>query len=75
MRAFGFQPGNEEINNMMSEIYCEGKGVIEFADFLELMARKISARDPTEEIMKAFMLFDDDRTGKISLRNLKKAAR
>lgn len=75
MRALGFEPKKEEVKKMISEVDREGKGVIEFADFMELMTGKISERDPREEILKAFRLFDDDSTGKISLKNLKRVAR
>ncbi len=38
------------------------------------MSTKMSVKDTKEEILKAFKLFDDDDTGKISFDNLKRVA-
>lgn len=40
-----------------------------------IVTEKILARDPLDEIRRAFQLFDDDNTGKISLRNLRRVAK
>ena len=75
MRALGFDVKKPEIVELMNEYDWEGTGSIEYADFLDIMTTKIRNRDPVEEILKAFKLFDEDNTGKISLRNLKRVAR
>ena len=75
MRALGFDVKKQEVLNLMREYDREGSGQIEYPDFLEIMTTKISERDPIEEISKAFKLFDEDNTGRISLRNLRRIAR
>ena len=40
-----------------------------------MMTGKMGDRDSPEEIRRVFKLFDDDETGKISFRNLKRVAR
>jgi centrin-3 len=44
-------------------------------DFCDAVSERILARDPMDEIRRAFQLFDDDNTGKISLRNLRRVAK
>ena len=39
------------------------------------LSQRVWQKDPHEEILKAFKLFDDDDSGKISLRNLRRVAR
>jgi len=45
------------------------------ADIRETVAERILARDPAEEIKRAFQLFDEEKTGRISLKNLKRVVR
>lgn len=75
MRALGFEPKKEEIKKMIADIDKEGSGTINFEDFLSMMTVKMSEKDSKEEILKAFRLFDDDCTGKISFKNLKRVAK
>jgi centrin-1 len=75
MRALGFEPKKEEVKKMIADIDKDGDGTIDFNEFLDMMTAKMGERDSREEILKAFRLFDDDETGKISFKNLKRVAK
>lgn len=74
MRALGFDATKEEIRKLISQIDTDKSGTVNFSEFLTMMTTKMGERDSREEIIKAFRLFDDDETGKISFRNLKRVA-
>ena len=75
MRALGFEVKKEELRKMITDIDADGSGNIEFPEFLEMMTGKMGEKDTKEEILKVFKLFDDDSTGKISFKNLKRVAK
>ena len=75
MRALGFECKRDEIKKMIADVDQNGSGVIDYNEFLDMMTTKMAERDPREEMIKAFRLFDDDETGKISFRNLKRVAK
>ena len=75
MRALGFEPKKEEIRKLIADVDTNGSGVIDFPEFLDMMTTKMAERDPREEMIKAFRLFDDDETGKITFKNLKRVAK
>ena len=75
MRALGFEPKKEEIMKMIRDADQDNSGVIDFPEFLDMMTQRMSDRDPKDDMLKAFRLFDDDETGKISFKNLKRVAK
>ncbi|KAH0573187.1 Centrin [Spironucleus salmonicida] len=75
MRALGFEPKRDELKRMISEVDSSGNGTLDLNDFFRIMTAKMGERDSREEILKAFRLFDEDDTGKISFKNLKRVAK
>lgn len=75
MRALGFEPKKEEVRKMIADIDKNGSGSIDFEEFLSMMTVKMGERDSKEEMIKAFRLFDDDETGRITFKNLKRVAK
>uniref|UniRef100_A0A7S1F4C4 EF-hand domain-containing protein n=1 Tax=Noctiluca scintillans TaxID=2966 RepID=A0A7S1F4C4_NOCSC len=73
MGALGLAPNTEEIDLMVSR--GKSDGAIGFPAFSQMMKNKFLRRDPRDQILKAFRLFDHDETGNISFHNLRHVAK
>ncbi|KAL6637834.1 hypothetical protein ACP70R_025406 [Stipagrostis hirtigluma subsp. patula] len=67
-RSLDLNPSDQELNDMMSEVDTDGNGIIDFQEFLSLIARKMKDGDGDgdEELKEAFEVLDKDRNGFIS---------
>ena len=75
MRSLGFDVKKAEVLQLVQQHDVAGSGTIGFDEFIEIMAERIAARSPEEELRKAFELFDEDSSGRISFRNLRRIAK
>jgi centrin-1 len=74
-RALGFQVKKSEIRQMFVDMDKDlASATVAFDEFVEMVTPRMLNRDSREEIMKVFALFDDDNSGAISFKNLKRVA-
>jgi centrin-1 len=60
---------------MINDLVEEGTDELDFNGFLDLMTARISNKDSREDMKKVFMLFDDEKSGFISIASLKKVVK
>merc|ERR1711899_15025 len=75
MRAMGFRPSKEELQELLEEIDEDGSGEIEFGEFCQLCATFL-VEDPDIETMKrelkdAFRIYDKEGLGYITTETLR----
>merc|ERR1712098_652398 len=75
MKKLGFDHDNEIVMQMIGDLDKDKSGEIEFDEFLDMMSAKVPSDPTREDIAKVFPLFDKDKTGTISMANLKQIVR
>ncbi|CAN0234822.1 unnamed protein product, partial [Phaeothamnion confervicola] len=76
MRALGFPVKKTEVLQLVFNEDPQNEGACTFELVQNIMAEnRYAALDPEEEMAKAFRLFDDDDTGKITLKNMRRVVR
>lgn len=75
MTSLGFESKNTAVFQMIVDLDSDGNGTIDFQEWLNLMTKRVTDRDSRENINKIFALFDDEKTGFISIKNLRRVVR
>ena len=75
LKAFGFKISKEEMLNIKYKLDPEETNKVSYEQFINFMTEKFSERNPKEEAILAFDLFDEEKKGKINMKNLKKAVK
>lgn len=71
MSALGYEARNQTLFHAVGEY----QGSIDFSKFVELLTARSSARDTKQSLRQVFGLFDDAKTGFISIKNLRQVAK
>ena len=74
MRALGYEIKKIEVERCFKEVDKDLSHSITFEEFVKIVTPRLHPKNSKEEIIKIFKLFDDDNTGKISLKNLWRVA-
>lgn len=75
MRSLGFEAKNPTIFQMIADLDQADGSQINFDDFLDAITQKLGDKETRLGISKIFDLFDDDKTGTITLKNLKRVSK
>lgn len=75
MRALGFPVKKKDVLALLQDYSKDQGSLITEAEFKEILLKKVSEREMSEKLHKAFQLFDDDATGRITIKNLRRIAK
>jgi centrin-3 len=74
LRALGFEVKKADVRALIAE-FAGGDDRVGHDAFVAILTKKYLGRDPEDDFRKAFALFDEDGSGKVTAKNLRRVAR
>lgn len=71
IRSLGQNPTESDLAEMINEVDSDKNGLLEFEEFIRIMAKRMTWESMAFEISEAFRVFDRDRNGFISADELR----
>jgi centrin-1 len=75
INSLGIEAKAQAVYQMIAELDKDGSGLIEFDEFFKMMTTRPSTNESREEIHKVFVTFDNQKTGFIALKDLRRVAK
>lgn len=70
MFSLGYNPTNEEINELIRKYDKDESGSIDVDEFMDLMNNKLKEKEQQEQLIEDFQIFDRDCDGVLSIDDL-----
>ena len=74
MRALGHEVTKKMCTAMFREVDKDPESALNFDEFCKVMAPRLKAADTRDEVMKVYQIFDADKQGYITIRELRRMA-
>ena len=74
MRALGHEVTKQMCHAMFREVDKDPETALTFDEFCKIMAPRLQQADTRDEVMKVYQLFDTDKQGFITVRELRRMA-
>ena len=71
IRSLGWNPTEAELSSLTASYVKDSNGIINFHEFINIIANKATETDTEEELREAFRVFDKDGNGFITSAELK----
>jgi len=75
INSLGIEAKAQAVYQMIAELDKDGSGLIEFDEFFKMMTSRPSTNESREEVHKVFVTFDNQKTGFIALKDLRRVAK
>ena len=75
INSLGIEAKAQAVYQMIAELDKDGSGLIEFDEFFKMMTTRPTSNESREEVHKVFVTFDNQKTGFIALKDLRRVAK
>jgi Ca2+-binding EF-hand superfamily protein len=75
INSLGIEAKAQAVYQMIAELDKDGSGLIEFDEFFKMMTTRPTSNETREEVHKVFVTFDNQKTGFVALKDLRRVAK